>query len=59
MSDRHWKELVPVDRYIVRSNGVLQQFDRKLLTMLYQPLLGFRGYSLYMTLWSEIGRAHV
>ncbi|WP_404444350.1 DnaD domain protein [Sutcliffiella horikoshii] len=54
MSDRHWKELVPVDRYIVRSNGVLQQFDRKLLTMLYQPLLGFRGLSLYMTLWSEL-----
>ena len=54
MSDRHWKELVPVDRYIVRSNGLLQQFDRKLLTMLYQPLLGFRGHSLYMTLWSEL-----
>jgi replication initiation and membrane attachment protein len=54
MSDRHWKELVPVDRYMVRSNGVLQTFDRKILTMLYQPLLGFRGYSLFMTLWSEL-----
>ncbi|QFT90140.1 Replication initiation and membrane attachment protein [Bacillus sp. THAF10] len=54
MSDRHWKELVPVDRYIVRSNGVLQPFDRKILTKLYQPLLGYRGFSLYMTLWSEL-----
>ncbi|CAG9619590.1 replication initiation and membrane attachment family protein [Sutcliffiella rhizosphaerae] len=54
MSDRHWNELVPVDRYIVRSNGVLQSFDRKILTKLYQPLLGYRGYSLFMTLWSEL-----
>lgn len=54
MSERHWKELVPVDRYMVRASGVLQSFDRKILTMLYQPLLGYRGFSLFMTLWSEL-----
>ena len=54
MSGRHWNDLVPVDRYIVRSNGLIHEYDRKILTMLYQPLLGFRGFSLYMTLWSEL-----
>lgn len=50
----HWKELLPVDEYIVRTNGILQDFDRKVLTLLYQPLIGSICYSLYMTLWSEI-----
>lgn len=50
----HWKELLPVDEYIVKTNGILQDFDRKVLTLLYQPLIGSICYSLYMTLWSEI-----
>lgn len=51
---QHWHELVPVDRYIVRSHTMLQDYDRKLLTLLYQPLLGVKSFSLYMTLWSEL-----
>lgn len=50
----HWKELLPIDKYIVRTNGILHDFDRKILTLLYQPLIGPICYSLYMTLWSEI-----
>lgn len=50
----HWKELLPIDVYIVRMNGILQEYDRKVLTLLYQPLIGSTCYSLYMTLWSEI-----
>jgi replication initiation and membrane attachment protein len=52
--EQHWKELIPVDRYVVRSSGILHDFDRKVLTLLYQPLIGCRAYSLYMTLWSEL-----
>jgi replication initiation and membrane attachment protein len=52
--EHHWKELIPVDRYTVRSNGVLHDFDRKVLTLLYQPLIGHRALCLYMTLWSEL-----
>lgn len=54
MAEQHWKELIPVDRYVVRSNGILQDYDRKILTMLYQPLIGSMCFSLYMTLWSEV-----
>lgn len=52
---QHWQELVPIDRYIVASNGLLHDFDRKILTFLYQPLVGSTCVSLYMTLWTELG----
>ncbi|WP_027410197.1 replication initiation and membrane attachment family protein [Anoxybacteroides tepidamans] len=52
--EHHWKELIPVDRYIVRSSGILHDFDRKVVTLLYQPLIGSRAFSLYMTLWGEL-----
>ncbi|HET7656756.1 MAG TPA: DnaD domain protein [Bacillales bacterium] len=51
--DAHWKSVLPVDRYIVRLNGLLHEHDRKVLTRLYQPLIGAAAYSLYMTLWGE------
>jgi len=51
---QHWQEMLPVDRYEVASNGLLFEYDRKVLTLLYQPLIGPIAYSLYMTLWSQI-----
>lgn len=50
----HWKELVPVDRYIVHSADLLHDYDRKIVSLLYQPLIGMKAFSLYMTLWSEL-----
>ncbi|MGM7720889.1 replication initiation and membrane attachment family protein [Metabacillus sp. Hm71] len=52
--DQHWKELLAIDRYTVKSSSVLQDLDRKILTLLYQPLLGSKCFSLYMTLWGEL-----
>ncbi|WP_110114076.1 replication initiation and membrane attachment family protein [Bacillus sp. CGMCC 1.16541] len=54
MTEQHWKEIIPVDRYIVRASSVLQDYDRKILTILYQPLIGSLSFSLYMTLWSSL-----
>jgi replication initiation and membrane attachment protein len=51
---QHWQELIPVDRYVVAANGLLHDFDRKVLTFLYQPLIGTTSFSLYMTLWAEL-----
>lgn len=51
---QHWQELVPIDRYIVVANGLLHEYDRKVLTFLYQPLIGSACFSLYMTLWGEL-----
>ncbi|MGC4376137.1 DnaD domain protein [Fictibacillus sp. Mic-4] len=47
----HWKEVVPVDTYVIQMNGLLHEYDRKVLTLLYQPLIGGFAYSLYMTFW--------
>jgi replication initiation and membrane attachment protein len=51
---QHWQELIPIDRYKVAANGLLHEYDRKVLTFLYQPLIGSTCYSLYMTLWAEV-----
>ena len=51
---KHWQELVPVDRYLVSSAGILHDYDRNVLTLLYQPLIGPVCISLYLTLWSEL-----
>ncbi|MEH7252077.1 DnaD domain protein [Neobacillus niacini] len=51
---QHWQELIPIDRYSVTSNGLLHDYDRKVLTFLYQPLIGSTCLSLYMTLWAEL-----
>ncbi|WLR50176.1 replication initiation and membrane attachment family protein [Bacillus tianshenii] len=53
---QHWKEVLPVDRYIVRKNGLLHAYDRNVVTLLYQPLIGAVATSLYMTLWTESDR---
>jgi replication initiation and membrane attachment protein len=51
---QHWQETLPVDQYIVASGGLLHNYDRKVLTFLYQPLIGPACLSLYMTLWAEL-----
>ena len=49
---QHWQELLPIDHYIATANGLLHDYDRKILTFLYQPLIGAGCMSLYMTLWA-------
>lgn len=51
---QHWKELLPIDIYTVASNGILHDYDRKVITLLYQPLIGHISLSLYMTLWAQM-----
>ncbi|MFK2824627.1 replication initiation and membrane attachment family protein [Bacillus sp. B190/17] len=51
---RHWNEIQPVDEYIACLSGTLHETDRRILTFLYQPLLGTTCFSLYMTLWGEV-----
>ncbi|EDP68011.1 replication initiation and membrane attachment protein DnaB, putative [Carnobacterium sp. AT7] len=49
-----WKNLSPKDGFIVKQQALLSDIDQKILTFLYQPLIGTAAYSLYMTLWTEI-----
>src|SRR4051812_39139246 len=51
---QHWQKILPIDRYVVAAGGLLHEYDRKVLTFLYQPLIGSTCLSLYMTLWAEL-----
>ncbi|MCI1882734.1 MAG: DnaD domain protein [Sporolactobacillus sp.] len=48
-----WREVLPGDRYVVRSEGMLYYYDQKLVTTLYQPLVGIEAAGLYFTFWQE------
>ncbi len=52
----HWKELLPVDRFSVRVTGKMVALDEQVLTLLYQPLIGFGAHSLYLTLAAQLER---
>ncbi|WP_318019714.1 replication initiation and membrane attachment family protein [Rossellomorea vietnamensis] len=54
MMKKHWNEIQPIDHYTVGTHGMLQEYDRKIITFLYQPLIGTVCYSLYMSLWGEV-----
>ncbi|MDK8639410.1 replication initiation and membrane attachment family protein [Niallia taxi] len=51
---QHWQDLLPIDRYQVSTNGLISEYDRKVITFLYQPLIGSACLGLYMTLWGEV-----
>ncbi|RDI44231.1 replication initiation and membrane attachment family protein [Falsibacillus pallidus] len=51
---QYWNEIKPVDAYQAASNGMLHEYDRKVISFLYQPLIGPICYSLYMTLWNQV-----
>lgn len=47
-------ELQAVDSYQVNASGILTGADRKIITMLYQPLMGAECLALYQTLFTEV-----
>ncbi|MCU9614170.1 DnaD domain protein [Caldibacillus lycopersici] len=50
----HWKEVIPGDQYVVSIDGPLNEGDQKVLSFLYQPLIGPICVSLYWTLRNQI-----
>lgn len=49
-----WKDLSPKDPLIIRQTNFITNIDKKIITFLYQPIIGPQAYSLYMTLLSEV-----
>lgn len=47
-------ELRPVDGYKVKTDGIITEFNRKVLLKLYQPLMGAHALSLYFSLLEEV-----
>lgn len=59
---QHWNEVQPVDSFQVKSKGIIHELDLRVITNLYQPLIGTVCVSLYSVLrhmiednrlWSE------
>lgn len=50
----HWLNLLPLDRYTVQTSSMLNEIDRMIVTLLYQPLIGAVAHSLYFALHSEL-----
>ncbi|ARK23737.1 hypothetical protein SporoP37_02860 [Sporosarcina sp. P37] len=48
-----YTELQPVDSFEVRLAHPFSTYDRQMLTLFYQPLIGPEAVSLFMTLWSD------
>lgn len=46
--------LMPADTYVVISRTILSSGDHKLLTSLYQPIMGVSATGLYFSLWSYL-----
>ncbi|WP_141603925.1 replication initiation and membrane attachment family protein [Terrilactibacillus laevilacticus] len=57
MQQQSWKEVLPGDQYTVQINGILHFYDQKIITRLYQPLIGIGASCLYTTLWHEVDEA--
>ncbi|MBB4824228.1 replication initiation and membrane attachment protein [Sporosarcina luteola] len=51
-----YKELQPVDTYKIKLSHPFSDYDRQLLTLFYQPLIGPEAMSLFLTLWADAER---
>ena len=46
--------VLPADTYIVVNKTIINESDRKLVTMLYQPIIGHTAVSMYFTLIDDL-----
>ena len=51
--------ILPADTYIVVNKTIIDEVDRKLITMLYQPIIGHTASTLYFTLFDDLVRGSV
>lgn len=53
------RTILPADTYTVINKTVIHDSDRKLVSMLYQPIIGYTAVSLYLTLLDDLDRSDV
>jgi len=51
--------ILSVDSYVVINRSLLNENDRKVLIMLYQPLIGSLATSLYFSLWTDLNKSEL
>lgn len=50
------EKILPADSFVVINKSILNDQDRKILTMLYQPIIGSISINLFFTLWSYLDK---
>ena len=48
--------ILPADTYTVINKTILTENDRKILTMLYQPIIGSDSINLFFTFWMDLDK---
>lgn len=51
--------ILPADTYTVVNKSIINDSDKKLITMLYQPIIGHTAVSLYFTLLDDLLKAEI
>ena len=51
--------ILPADTFVVVNRTILNENDRKIISMLYQPIIGSVATSLYYTLWSDLDKTEL
>ncbi len=51
--------LSPADTYIVVNKSILDNDDRTILTLLYQPIIGPLPVMLYFSLWADLDKSEL
>ena len=51
--------ILPADTYVVVNKTIINDSDKKLVTMLYQPIIGYTAVSLYFTLLDDLLKAEI
>lgn len=51
--------ILPADTFVVVNRTILNDNDRKIISMLYQPIMGSIATSLYYTLWADLNKSEL
>ena len=51
--------ILPADTYTVINKTVITDKDKKIISMLYQPIIGYAAVALYFTLIDELDKQEV
>ncbi len=46
--------ILPADTYTVLCRSIITSLDKKIITLLYQPIIGYTAVSLYLTLLGDL-----
>lgn len=51
--------ILPADNYIVINKTIFTDYDKKIISMLYQPIIGINATNLYLTLYYELDKSEL